>query len=897
MAPTLVSKVLDFIDDGVAIFSVDWSLSYSNQAFKRITGYSYSENPDALLVMMRGPETDPATFIAIEEAMQAGSPFRGQVVWQRKCGELFWSDFSIQPEFDENGAVDHFIAKFRDISARKAIETKAARLERDYRFIFDNIQSAVTVHSPDGQIRLANPSAIALLGIEAESLEGSTPADKQFSLVREDGSPMPLDEYPVIRAIHERVAIRGAVLGYDRELDHKRLWFVCNAFPVIDGLGEAREVVLSFSDITPLIESEAQAHALQQRFELAARAAQDAIFEWNIESGDFWANEAYKTVYGYDPPERILLDALETTSAVEADHDMVRQVTLEAIESGKERYLVDYDIVRPDGSKGHVAVRAFIVRDAAGIAKKIIGTGTDVGQLSRATRALEQSETRFRLIADSASDVLWDHDFETNQTWSSADWPSKLGIDCDPSIANNFKWVPIVDPADRPRLIKSFQDAIKSNATFWEVEFRARGKDNQPIDIAVRASVLRHSNGRASRILGNMRNLTHEKRHQEGYTRARALEAVGQLTGGVAHDFNNLLMIIQGNAELLELSDLGSEEAESVAMINQAAQSAANITRRLLTFARQTKLNTTRVDIRALVGNTIALLRTGLPETIGLRHDICNDIWSPEVDANGLEQAIVNLAMNSNEAMPNGGEIVVKCENFDLAPDMTPPAADLMPGRYVLLSVSDNGEGMSKQVLARAFEPFFTTKDIGKGTGLGLSTVFGFASQSGGAVTINSEEGYGTCVSIYLPAGSDFADLPGDADLKGEDSQQRPSWRILVVEDQPQVRRHVEKTLTRFGHNVTSAEDARKALELFEKGETFDLLFTDIVMPGGMNGQELAEIAKRICPRLEVLFTSGYPAAAFEHVGLRQQGAINLLHKPYRAAELLEAIEKTMSGH
>ena len=297
---------------------------------------------------------------------------------------------------------------------------------------------------------------------------------------------------------------------------------------------------------------------------------------------------------------------------------------------------------------------------------------------------------------------------------------------------------------------------------------------------------------------------------------------------------------------------LRGEEAESVAIINQAAQSAAQITRRLLTFARQTKLNTTCVDIKALIDNSIALLQTGLPETISFQQDIPGDIWSPEVDANGLEQAIVNLAMNSKDAMPNGGEIVVKCENFRLAPSMISPAPGLVPGRYVLLSIRDNGEGMPKQVLARALEPFFTTKDVGKGSGLGLSTVFGFASQSGGAVTIDSEENYGTCVSLYLPVGSKVTGQPEETDLKDQDLQQRASWRILVVEDQPQVRRHVEKTLTRFGHSVTSAADARIALKLLEKGETFDLLYTDIVMPGGMNGQELGEIAKRICPRLRV---------------------------------------------
>jgi PAS domain S-box-containing protein len=885
----------EFVDEGIFVFGSDWRLLYSNRAFFELTGYAAPVTPDALLLILHVAEADQDIISSMREAVENGHSFAAEIVGRKQSGDPFWSDFAFRPEHDENGALCFFIGKFRDLSHVKAMENKAQQLERDYRFIFENVQSAITVHGFDAQIRVANPRAIELLGLDLEALQGRSPNDQLFRLFRENGSEMPPEEVPVIRAITERNPVRGVVLGYHRESDHKRLWFVCNAFPVLDEAGMTQEVVLSFSDITPLIESQAQARLFKERFELAARATQDVIFEWDIETGHFWANEAYKTVYGYEPPNYMSLEDLPNISGAKADHRMVQKVTKDAIKSSKQRYLLDYGITRPDGTFGQIAVRAFIVRDAHGNAQKIIGTGTDVGQLSRANYALEQSEARFRLIADSASDVLWDHDFEQNVTWSSPDWPTKLGIDVDPTFAQEFKWLEIVDQLDRQRLRESFQNAIKSTTGSWDIEFKAYRGDGQPIILAVKASILRNAAGRAVRILGNMRNVTAEKRTQEGYTRARALEAVGQLTGGFAHDFNNLLMIIQGNAELLELSNLDDDSAESVSLINEAAASAAKLTRRLLTFAGQTKLDTRRVDMATVIEGTMALLRSGLPATVKLRHSIAEGIWAPIIDANALQQAIVNLAMNSHDAMPSGGEITVTCENHEIATDMLPPTPQLNPGRYVLLAVSDNGEGMARDVLSRAFEPFFTTKDVGKGTGLGLSTVFGFAHQSGGGVTIYSEEGYGTTVNLYLPV-QDAAAVPTEHDDPVTERSAKSGLHILVVEDQPQVRSHVVRALRRFGYKVEATEDAASALRVLEHKPDFDLLFTDIVMPGGMNGQALGEAAKQLRPSIKVLYTSGYPAAAFEHLGLKQQSNVNLLHKPYRTVELQEAIDRALRG-
>lgn len=502
---------------------------------------------------------------------------------------------------------------------------------------------------------------------------------------------------------------------------------------------------------------------------------------------------------------------------------------------------------------------------------------------------LRLEKERFRIIAGTVSDVLWDYDLATQAWWISRDWSEKLGILVDPAEGDARSWFERVLPEDRPKLTASFHQLLKSDSESWEVDYRFRGSDDNVIDILVKATVLRGPDGRVARMLGNARNVTQEKRNHEAYTRARALEAVGQLTGGVAHDFNNLLMIILGNAELLETTALDEDQADSVTMIHQASSSAADLTRRLLSFSRQSQLRAGRVELSNLIPNTIALLKAGIPETITIRCDLKAGIWHANSDPNALAQAMINLAVNARDAMPQGGEIVIGAENQTIPSDGPSNPSELEPGEYVVVSVTDTGEGMPPDVLARAFEPFFTTKDVGEGTGLGLSTVFGFAKQSGGHVTIQSEPGHGTTVRVYLPRFGKGEDQ-GSPSAEPELAQNGAGQRILVVEDEPMVRAHVEKLLKKLGYHVTAAADGPNALSFLRDGQTFDLLFTDVIMPGGMTGPQLGQAALRLAPRMKLLYTSGYPAAAFEKLGVQDLSSVHFLAKPYRSVQLTEKL-------
>lgn len=742
--------------------------------------------------------------------------------------------------------------------------------------------------SPTGpKIIYVNEAVTALTGYHPHELIGRSP--KLFQGPKTDRKTLDRIKSGLLSGI----SMREELINYRK--DGSEYWIEISIDSIKNDADEVTHFFAIERNITDYKKDSEEIRLLKERFELAARASQDAIYEWNLETDEFWANESFEAIYGYKPPSHVRLDRLEDISNLKADRKYAQKVTLEAINSGRDRYFLDHRFINPDGSFGHTVVRAFIVRDEAGKALRIIGTCTDVSPLTRAMQALEASEERFRIIADTVSDVLWDRDFEAGTLWATPGWPDRLGVKLDPDLPGDSSVLKYVHPDDRERLQQSFVDALKSDAAEWEAEYGLIGNDGVTIDVALKAAILRLPDGRVQRMLGNARNITIEKRQQEGSSRARALEAVGQLTGGVAHDFNNQLMIIQSNAELLEMSELDEDQRQSVALIDQACSSAANLTQRLLSFSRQSHLQTGPVDLTKLIPNTVALLRAGIPESISIRCKVPTHIWKAKADANALEQAIINLAVNARDAMPHGGAISISCENQRFSKDMEPFSSEIEPGDYVVVSLTDNGEGMPPEVLSKVFEPFFTTKDVGKGTGLGLSTVYGFAKQSDGTVTIYSEPGQGTTVNLHLPRFKENGEEAVE-EIPAKEVELDVGQRILLVEDQPEVRAHIEKLLTRMGYVVTAASDGNQALSLICSGREFDVLFTDVILPGGINGQQLAEEVRKVDKRVKVLFTSGYPGFAFEHLGLGELDNLRLLRKPYRSIDLKAALADVLNS-
>jgi PAS domain S-box-containing protein len=379
------------------------------------------------------------------------------------------------------------------------------------------------------------------------------------------------------------------------------------------------------------------------------------------------------------------------------------------------------------------------------------------------------------------------------------------------------------------------------------------------------------------------------RRSEEQLAHAQRLEAIGQLTGGIAHDFNNLLTVVSGSLQLLESECESHPEAqEIIGSALRSVERGAALTSKLLAFARRQHLTPRPIQPAVLLADLGRLLRTTLGDSVQLSIDCAGGLPAIYVDASQLDSALLNLALNARDSMPQGGTIVISARECRLGADALRP--EQKPGHYIAFRVQDSGRGMSPDVLSRAFEPFFTTKAPGQGSGLGLSMVYGFVQQSGGHLQIDSRVGQGTAVELYLPVATA---APADAPTRASAVEERPSLRVLVVEDEPEVRKIAAAFVRGLGYGVVAAGTAAEALEQIASDPEIAMLFTDVMLGGGMNGVELAQATRSLRPRIGVLLTSGYDEQASAAESARD---FELLRKPYRREQLAEALLRNLSA-
>ncbi len=463
-------------------------------------------------------------------------------------------------------------------------------------------------------------------------------------------------------------------------------------------------------------------------------------------------------------------------------------------------------------------------------------------------------------------------------------WIETLGYSHEEAMAHSVVELGVwAHPEDRVEFVKRLQrDGSVRN---FEATFQT--KDGRKLDVLVAGEYLELAD--EPRLLVVSHDITERKVMERVLRQTQKMEAVGQLTGGVAHDFNNLLAVIMGNAELLSVQ-LGEDNPKIQAVI-RAATRGAELTQRLLAFSRKQMLQPQAIELNALVGGMIDLLGRTLGETIEIKTSSALGLWQPEVDPGQLESALLNLAINARDAMSEGGTLVIETGNASLDEAFARNHSDVTPGDYVMLAVSDSGSGMSPEVLEHVFEPFFTTKEVGQGSGLGLSMVYGFTKQSGGHVTIYSEEGRGTTVKLYLPR----AEAAARCEEASHD-QGVPQGRdevILVIEDDRDVRALAVRMLEDLDYRVIDVPDAVAAHEALADGNPVDLVLSDVVLPGGTSGPEFAEQARTTYPDLKIIFISGYPAEAAKRNGFLGPGNV-LLNKPFQRLQLAKALRDAL---
>ncbi len=611
-----------------------------------------------------------------------------------------------------------------------------------------------------------------------------------------------------------------------------------------------------------------------------------------------------------------LADALPITAQQPALHEALRQAIARAAAGESVRFDLELPPAAPGKPSTILASTVRPVHDDAGNVAFVLLEAREATQQRRdeaalrtrreeahrdheASARLQETEQRFRLLVDSVVDyAIFMLDVDGYVTsWNPGAQRIK-GYAADEIIGQHFSR--FYTEEDRRNGVPQSVLARATRTGKFEGEGWRVRKDGSRFWANVLIDAIVGSEGEVIGFAKVTRDLT-EKRNVEAQLRqSQKMEAIGQLTGGIAHDFNNLLQVVIGSLEGLqrrvgsfEQMPRGADMTRFVENALRGAERAANLTRRLLAFSRRQALDAKPTDVGKLVSGMSELLRRTLGEGISIEAVNGAELWRVSVDANQLESALLNLAVNARDAMPSGGKLTIETARCVLDEAYVSRFEGLDAGQYVMIAVSDTGMGMTKDVLERAMEPFFTTKEVGQGTGLGLSQVYGFVKQSGGHVRIYSEVEEGTTVKLYLPR------LAGDATEEDRiDRRPVPASRvgetILVVEDDENVRAATSDMLRELGYHVVMAADGASALRLVGERPDIRLLFTDVGLPGGMNGRQLADAVRTRRPELPVLFTTGYARNAIVHHGRLDPG-INLLSKPFTYAELADKLSRILA--
>jgi PAS domain S-box-containing protein len=547
---------------------------------------------------------------------------------------------------------------------------------------------------------------------------------------------------------------------------------------------------------------------------------------------------------------------------------------------------------RPWGALAAFAkARRFFTADDIGFIQSVAHLIAEAIRRQNAEEALRESKLLLQIASESARlggwivDLPADHVRWSDEVCAIHEVPPGSAPTLDEAIQTYA-------PQSRERIREAFDACVRDGAPFYE-QLQLITATGRAIWVRVIGEAVRNSNGTIVRVQGALQDITKRRAIEEQFKQSQRLESIGQLTGGVAHDFNNLLTVIKGNAELLVEHLTGDDELRTMAETTlKAARRGADLTHRLLAFARRQPLVPKIVDVNDLLGGMEGLLRRSLSENVEIEILRSPSLWRILVDPAEFEGAVLNLCVNARDAMPKGGRVTVTTENIVVSENLDGETGGIAPGEYVMVAVSDTGSGIAAHDLNRVFDPFFTTKEVGKGTGLGLSMVYGFIKQSRGDVKIRSEVGAGTVVEMLFPRSNEVVDFADETPLVP--SICGGSEKILFVEDDDLVRQHVRNHLDKLGYHVLVAANGPAALEIVKKTGDIDLLFTDIVMPGGLNGRELADQAFKLRPGLRILYASGYTDDAIVHGGRLDEGT-NLLSKPYTRAELAQKIRAVLA--
>jgi two-component system cell cycle sensor histidine kinase/response regulator CckA len=637
------------------------------------------------------------------------------------------------------------------------------------------------------------------------------------------------------------------------------------------------------TDIAGRMHAEAALRASEGRYRTLFDYAPDGILIADADGQCVDANPSMCRMLGFTREQLIGRPPCDVVAPHEAPHIEPALRTVHA----RADHRREWRLRRQDGSEFSADVIATKMPDG-----RILGMVRDTTERREATDALRSAEERMRFALQGADVGIWDVDYRTGVFRASDILEGQYGVERGTFGTTFEAFLERIHPGDRKSVRETVEKARRSGADF-SLHHRVIRSDGSVRWLTGAGRMHLGEQGEPLRGVGISLDVTERHALEAQYQHAQKMEALGRLAGGVAHDFNNLLTAILGYCELLlaSLNPVDPLRAD-VGEIHKAGTSAAALTRQLLTFSRKQIIETSLVDLNVVVTELQTMLARLIREDIAIVVRLSPEPALVMSDRGQLEQIIMNLAVNARDAMPRGGTLTIETADVELDERYVASHLSMRPGRYVVLTVSDTGTGMTADVQAHLFEPFFTTKEMGRGTGLGLATVHGVAARSGGSVGVYSEVGRGTSIHVYLPQSGGGPLV--DETLRPAECRQAGTQTVLVVDDAGSVRRLAQRLLQRQGYRVLLAASAHEALELFEEHESIDLLLTDVVMPGA-SGPELTRDLLAGRPALKVIYMSGYTDEAIVHHGVLKSG-IAFMHKPFTSEALDRKIREVLEG-
>lgn len=629
----------------------------------------------------------------------------------------------------------------------------------------------------------------------------------------------------------------------------------------------------------------------EQRFRQVVENIGEVFWMTDIEKKTMiYISPGYEKIWGRTVASLYASPDTWLESVHSEDRDYIMQASME---QSTKAYDVEYRILRPDNTIRWIHDRAFSVNDTDGKTRRIVGVAADVTERRKAQQELNRRERELEEAQRIARIGSWEADLAgKNALWSNEQF-RLLGMEPQSQNLTFEDYLAMLHPEDREKLRSTVRKATEEGGEFT-FEHRIIRKDGKTRWMHGRAETIKDSAGRPVRLRGTNQDITQQKEVEQQLRQSQKMEAIGQLSGGVAHDFNNLLTVIIGHIELLNRVDSAPEGKDSLTEIRHAAERAANLTRQLLLFARKQAMQMQNLDLNTAVANTIKMLTRILGEDIQLEFKPVNLELPIRADAGMLDQILMNLAINARDAMPNGGRLCIETSSAEFDAETAADFPQVRAGKFASISVSDTGIGIPADVLPKIFEPFFTTKDVDKGTGLGLATVFGITQQHGGWINAYSEVNNGAVFRIYLPLVE--GEISAGTNAKPKPASNGGTETILLVEDEPSIRALLAKYLAQLGYAVISAADGTEAVRIFaEKSQSIQLVITDLVMPGGMSGTQLAGILKKQKADLPIIFSSGYNSETILH-DIKLTEGVNFLAKPYNLANMAKLIRDRLDS-